>query len=231
MPPETEPEKSPFTDEQLASLKSTVATIVNSAIVNRDKMADKKRAEDRAALESSFGRMIDELRTSMRSDGGADGDKKGKGKGEDIELQTLRRQFTDATKKVEEYQRQLAEEQALRRASALRQNANEILATAGIDGTRFKGAYALLQQDGKIRHSEDGTAVFVDETGSEVALEVGLKGWMKSEDAKIFLPPSGTKGAGTRPGQAPPSSTTLSRPEALDKAFASLGEALQREIP
>ena len=56
----------PFSEEQTESLKTLVGSIVNSAISARDKMADKKRQEDRDAVTAAFAKTLDEKLSALK---------------------------------------------------------------------------------------------------------------------------------------------------------------------
>lgn len=220
--------QTPFNDQQLDTIKSLVSGIVNSAISARDKMADKKRAEDRDAILKGLDEKLAALKPVPSDEG--EGGKDGKGKkGENVELATLRKQLADTNAKVEAAERRAAESRARERSVALRQTTAEELSKHGIEGNRFKAAFAMLQQDGRIKHRDDDSddLVFVDDAGTEVELTVGLAAWIKSDDAKIVLPPSGTRGAGTRPGSGSAPGVKLTKEQAQAKGWEAAGEALK----
>jgi len=222
---------SPFTEEQTNSLRQLVSSIVNSSIRARDVQADKKRAEDREAIKSDFAKMLDEKLaafTPATDDGkGSKRDRK-----EDVEFATLKRQFAEMQARAEESDRRAAAERAKNRDITLRKAAEEVLESAGITGTRFKAAYALLQQEGRIRYAADDTddIVFTESTGTEVDHRTGLSGWAKSEEAKLFIPPSGTQGSGSRPktGQPQVKNGPVTPQERNDRIKAALADWAER---
>jgi len=199
--------QAPFNDEQVNSIRQIVSTIVNSAIATRDKMADKKREQDRAAMTADFAKLLEEkLKPPPGDEPTEPGGKPGKGgKADDAtvrELTTIRRQMEQLTKTSEENAQRAAAERAKNREAAMRGAVSEALDPLGINGIRFKAAYALLQQSGRIKYAADDSddLIFLEEgTGAEIDYRPGLATWAKSDEAKIFLPPSGTQGAGTRP--------------------------------
>jgi hypothetical protein len=98
-------------------------------------------------------------------------------------------------------ERATAEERKVRDAD-LRQRALAALEANGFtDAGRARKALTLLIAEGRIHYGEDGTdIVFRGDDNDEVDLATGVKTYAKSDDAKIFLPPKGAQGAGSRPG-------------------------------
>lgn len=116
------------------------------------------------------------------------------------------------------------------RSVALRNAISEALEPLGITGIRFKAAYAMLQQQGQIRYAADDSddISFVDAAG-EVDYRTGLEAWVKSPDAAIFLPPSGTQGAGSRPRSGGPQIksgplTPADRKQKMDEVLSAWAE-------
>jgi len=223
-----------FSEDQINVIKSLVAGTVNATIAARDKMSDKKREQDAAKLREDFSAMLTEqlkaLKPADPDDGGAGGGKGG-GKGkESVELQTLRSQLSELANKAKQQEERTAAAEARLRSETLRRTTADLLAAAGVEGSRFKGAYALLQQEGRIKHRDDdsGEMVFVDDTGAEVDLQVGLSQWVKTDDAKMYLPPTGATGSGSRPATrqagGPPAKPTK------EQAFGLLGESLKSAL-
>jgi len=222
-----------FNDAQLAGIKAIVAGVVNQTIAARDKMSDKKRGEDAKAAETRFATLLDEKLAAFKPTETPDdgvGGKSGKGGKESVELATLRRSIQETKDALEASNRKASEAQAKMRSSALRQTTAEQLAALGIDGARFKGAFAVLQQEGRIRMRDDESdeMVFVDDTGAEVELAAGLAGWAKSDDAKIYLPPSGVRGSGsTKPG---PGGLPAGAKPTNDQQWSMIGSAIKERL-
>ena len=61
---------------------------------------------------------------------------------------------------------------------------------AGIGEKRIKHAMALLVDGEKrVKWDEDGERlVFRDDTSGEIEFNAGIAGWLRSEDAKFYLP-------------------------------------------
>jgi hypothetical protein len=216
-------------EEDLAAIQTLVNTTVNGAVSNLKKLAVLDRQKDAESMKESFGKLLDEkLQALAPPPEPGDGGKGGKGgKSGDVELATLKRQVEDLRKSSEESARVAASERAKNRSAKMRDDVREALREHGITDARFKAAYAMLQQDGVLRYQSDDSddIVFADVTG-EMDYRTGLATWAKSEDAKLFLPPSGTQGAGTRPktGQPQMKGGPLTPAERAQKMNAALGE-------
>jgi hypothetical protein len=117
----------------------------------------------------------------------------------------MRTQLMETRARVEAAEKRASEERAKNEAAELRERAERILSPSGITGTRFRGAFAFLKER-IVKESDEADApyVFVDDNNEQVDLEVGLKGWTKGEDAKIYMPPSGAGGSGARRAAQPP---------------------------
>lgn len=235
MPPEgDDPNAKPaFTEEQLAGLKPLINNIVNSAIASRDRMADKKRAEDREAVTNAFSKMLDEKLAALKpadDPGGGGGGKDGKDGGGgrksalELELTTLKRQREEDNKRMAEAEKRANDARARVEAAELRDRAARILGESKIEGKRFQGAYALLKDSIRRQSDEpDAPYVFINDLGEEVELEQGLRSWAKSDDAKLYIPPSGAGGSGARPVRQPPGGSQKKEVTFEDVGNAVLG--------
>jgi len=230
--------KAPFTDEQSEALRAQITSVVNSAIASRDKMADKKRAEDREAIKSDFAKILEEKFSSLappdREEGGG---KKGKNDGS-VELQTMKKELAEYKMLAEQSRERAEQERSKSRSLNLRTQAAEELSKFGIAGIHGRMALSVLLQEGRIAFRDDvgqntgvedaDEIVFHDDGEGWIKLSQGLKGWSKSTDAKIFLPPTGAAGAGTRPAQpAPTVPVKLSEEERKHLLGEFLNKALE----
>jgi hypothetical protein len=221
-----------FNDAQLTAIKALVSGVVNQTISARDKMSDKKRGEDAKAAEDRFAKMLDEKLSSFKPSGEEPPDGGGKPgkKGDNVAFDTLKRQFEEQKTLFQAAEKRAKDAIERNRSVTLRQTTAEQLGAFGIDGARFKGAFAVLQQEGRIRHRDDESEdmVFVDDMGSEVELAVGLASWAKSDDAKIYLPPSGTRGSGSsKPANGgPPAGGKPNQ----NQQFEMIGNALKERL-
>lgn len=198
----------PFTDQQVDSLKSLVSGIVNSAISARDKMSDKKRAEDRDAAKGEFAKLLDEKFAAFRP--AEEGDKNGKGgkggrsKDDDVEMTAMRKTLDDLRQQNEQTLQRAQRERAKNIDGSVRNAIFEELAGHGLDQARAKAAYAAFRLDDRVESQVDDetdavTVLFRDDDGQQVPLKDGVKRWVKTDAAKIYLPPTGAKGSGSRP--------------------------------
>lgn len=100
-----------------------------------------------------------------------------------------------------------AREEAEARAAdqRLRTTLGDALTKVGVEPRYVRQAIALLvDADKRVALSDDGQIVFRD-GGAELDLAAGLKDWIKTDEAKIYLAPRGASGSGDRPaGGKPP---------------------------
>jgi hypothetical protein len=179
---------------------------LNSVFTGRSK---KLQADIVAELDKKLEPFTKKLEDFMAaSTSGGKPAKKGKdGEPDDAtpEYKGLQRQLQEQKMEHEKLLSKLKESEDRAQATALRQSLAEELSKHGIsDALRVKGAIAMLFSDGKVRRDEDGRAVFAESEDSLIDLATGIKAWAKTDDAKIFLPPAGTRGSGGGPGQSPP---------------------------
>lgn len=103
---------------------------------------------------------------------------------------------------AERQEREKAE--ADKRAQEERVAASEALASGGVtEAPRVKAALAVLASEGRIVRDEKGGICFrvQGKFGEElVPVAEGVRGWLATEDGKLFVPPRDAKGSGTSPG-------------------------------
>lgn len=138
----------------------------------------------------------------------------------DPKFKGLQKQLEELTKQATTARQERDAEKAKQRDIALRQSLSEHLTKSGVDPKYVKHAVGLLvDAEKRVRYTEDGESIaFRDNDGTEIDLPTGLKSWVKSDDAKIYLPPRGASGSGDRPGGRPAApgasgSTSTSRGE------------------
>ncbi len=200
----------PFTPEQIEALGTIIGTQVNNTFTARMGTIEKKLEGKLTAGFETFSKTLDEKLTALpkpsKDDEPGDKGSKGKDKDNSVELQTLRKQQSDQAKALEEIRAERDREREKNRSMALKSTVTDELSKVGITG-HARLALNCLLQDGRIAFEDkvvDGgdadKLVFRGDDGAGwVDLAVGLKGWAKSADAKVFLPASGAGGAGTRP--------------------------------
>jgi hypothetical protein len=186
----------------MEQIQETVGKLINGAISSRDKQADKKREQDKL----DFKKMLEET-VAGASKAGASEEPQGGGKNKDkenVELASLKKQLTEYATRADAFERQANDEKTRRRQQDLQKGVLDSLATFGIDGLRAKAAFAMLKE--RIRHQDEDAdeIVMTGEDGVAMDLPIALRTWSKSEEAKIFLPPNGSKGSGSRPGGQTP---------------------------
>lgn len=231
-----------FNDDQVRALQSLISTQLNSALSQRDRLSQRR---EQTQLES-LTRLLDEKLSALKpqqsqgGDGGEGGDgKNGAGKNkngggtpqDNAEVQTLKRQMLELTKRYTDTEQYLSQERKKNRDTNLVSKVAEVLGSgpAPIEGQRFRAAFAYLQQQGRIRYASDESddILYADDTG-EIDFVPGLRTWMKSDDAKIFLPPSGANGSGSYPRRSvTPRSGPMGKEDqlrALDQRFANWAE-------
>lgn len=141
-------------------------------------------------------------------------------------FKALQRQLDDEKKAREKRDAELADERAQARASKLRQRVSDALVEGGVEAARVKHAlHYLVDGEKRVAWDEHDTEslLFKDEKGELLPLSDGLKGWLKSDEAKIYLPPRGAGGSGGAPGASGPRSATNS-------TAANAAEALRKHI-
>ena len=188
-----------LTEEKVAQM---VAQIVNQAFSARSKTLKKELSDDMGKNFEGLQKRLDEMSLtkadSRRRKPGEEGDEPDKST---PEFRGMQRQLQDMKSSLEERDRKLAEANQRQRTTELRQRVSEELGRNGVTDPRsVKGAMAILVSDEqRIRYDDDGSLVFVENQDSVLDLSTGIKAWMKSDDAKLYLPPSGAMGSGGRP--------------------------------
>ena len=111
-----------------------------------------------------------------------------------LELQKLQ-------KRVEAAEGEKAAERAKARAQTLRQRTIEVLAEHGVTGNGARHAFNTFVAESRVVYEGDTTdeLLFVDEKGEKLPIKDGIKSWVESDDAKVFLPPRGAQGSGGEP--------------------------------
>ena len=221
------PQAAQSTDALGAVNEDRVVEIVNRAISARNKGFEKQIGEK---LDSN----LKEIRDSLSKIGEAREKpaKEGK-KGKDDEdadpaVKSMQRELADLKGEVTRAKQIASDERAKNRNATLRSKVTDELAKHDIkDPTRVKHALALLVDSEKrisFADDEGDSIVFRDSNDDSLDLPTGLKSWVKSDDGKHFLPPSGTRGSGDRPGGTAPA-TQNGKPDA-SALFGEIAKAL-----
>lgn len=196
---------------------------VNRAITARNKDFEKKLEAKLGELSGGLAKSLEaklaELLQPKASPDEADkpkgdGDDKGdksKATQKDPEVTALKSELTKLKNQMLESERRAQAELAKRRDVEMRQLVTEKLAAHGIDGARAKHALGYLVDVAKtVMLDEHGNVSFRGSDGDPIDVEAGIKSWITTDEAKIYLPPRGATGSGDRainggtgPGNAP----------------------------
>jgi ribosomal protein S20 len=209
------------------------AQVVNQAISARLKTYEKAFDSKLAASSDTILKKLDEMREASA----AKPPKKSKEAAGGDDPEEASPAFKSMQRKVQELeaegQKMKAErdaERAKARGISLRQKLAEELGKNGVsEPAKIRHAMALLVSDeGRVHYAEDSDdLVFRDIDGTELDLPTGLKSWVKSDDGKHFLPPSGARGSGHTPGQG--TRNPNGQPNSNEPSMADLGLAIMRE--
>ena len=144
------------------------------------------------------------------------------------ELRKLQDQITLLTKQADDARSERDTERARGRDSLLRQRVTDALSGVGIEGVRARHAVGLLvDAERRVRWSDAGDQiVFRTDAHDDLELGAGVREWLKTDDAKLYMPPRGAAGSGDRPGGQPPPPRPPSGP--LDRT--TVAEGLRRAL-
>lgn len=196
----------PFTDAQLEQISQVAGQVANSAFAARaKKLEEKLGVEFKTGLEGITRQLTD---LAANASAGKTG-KKGKDGGAaeepdaaDPKFNGMQRQLSELKSQLDARDKELAGEKAKQKLAALRQSAREELGKLGIvEPPRVKAALATLEADGRLGVDDEGQNTYIENANSVVDLATGIRAWGKTDDAKIFIPASGARGSGDRPGQ------------------------------
>lgn len=149
------------------------------------------------------------------------------------ELAALRGRLEEERKAREEEKRLREQERDGRLKEEARNAAASILRDNGIDGSRLKGALAVLDtEERRISRDESGSLRFkFPKNGYDdyVSLDEGIAAWLKTEDGKAYLPARQAGGSGNngpRPGSNNRTGTRDKKSEETEAAKNTLLEIL-----
>lgn len=138
----------------------------------------------------------------------------------------LQKQLGEMQKNLDTAKADRDAEKQKTRDQSLRQRLQDTLTKGGLDPKFVRHAVGnLVDTEKLVRFADDESddLVFRDGT-TDVDLGTGIKTWLKSDDAKIYLPPRGTKGSGDqRDGKG---SGNGLQPQPMTAGKALLGMAL-----
>lgn len=148
------------------------------------------------------------------------------------ELRKLQEQITLLTRQADEARSERDAERARTRDALLRQRVGDALSGVGIEGVRARHALGLLiDAEKRVRWADDGASVlFRTDAHDELDLAAGVREWLKTDDAKLYLPPRGALGSGDRPGAQPPPPRTPAGPPDRTEVAEGLRKVLLGQI-
>lgn len=153
------------------------------------------------AFESRIDKLFEERFSALAPPKNAEDEpkeKSSKGLDEHPEFQKLARQTQRLQEQLAQAQKERDAEKAHARDVKLRTELANMLADAGIDGARGKHAVGYLVDADK-RVVWDGDAIAFRGSDNELLpVGEGLKSWLSTDDAKLYLPPRGAVGSGER---------------------------------
>jgi hypothetical protein len=212
--------------------KYVTETQLNKAITARFTAFEKKQTDQAETFQKAtveqVGTLLDEKLSSLKppdppkpdpKDGGPDAATAAK-------LSGLEKQVEKLTGELETERKAKAAETAKARDVSLRGTLTDALSGHGIEGKRALHAIGhLVDSSKRVRLAEDGeTPLFQDDSGTDVDLKTGLADWAKSDDAKLYLAPTGASGSGARStgggGSPAGSSGGNSKPSVGDRLHA-----------
>jgi hypothetical protein len=228
-----------FTPDQIDKIQTITAGVLNSAMTARFKTFEKQLHE---SLGKTIGEQLKEhLKTAKpEEEPDAEPEKGKKGKNapqvDNVMVNTLQTQLAELNRRYEMAEKNAAEERAKNRTAMLRTKLAEELARVGVtDATAQQLAIGILVDSRQAvtfdeLEGNENKIVFKTPEGGVVNLDVGLRGWVKSPEAKYFIPANQARGAGTRPGGYAPgaSAPALSRQELEARVWAGVTDELSK---
>jgi hypothetical protein len=203
MPPD-QPQGTPSHTEQDKGGEPKFVTEeqLNRAITSRFKDFEKKLDKSNEGLVTTLSSKLEELVTGKLESLQPKPDDKGEGSkpaGESPEMKAMARQLAEVQKALEKSNQEKDVERARSRDRDLRSKLQEALSGAGITGVQLKHAVGVLvDAEKRVRIDDDDRVLFKGDDGDELPLADGVKSWVKTDEAKIYLPPRGSQGSGDR---------------------------------
>jgi hypothetical protein len=137
----------------------------------------------------------------------------------------LQKQLADTKALAEATKAERDAEKQKTREQSLRTKVQDALTTGGIDPKFVRHAVGyLVDAEKRVRFEEESDELVFRDGTTDVDFGTGLKTWLKSDEAKIYMTPRGTKGSGdTRDGRQ---SSNGQQPAPMTAGRALLGMAL-----
>lgn len=210
----------------LDEIVGVVSEMVNKAITSRNKQVESKVDKLFNDFSAKFEERLSKLPTDKPQSSGTEPRIE-----ETPVYKGLQKQLSDLQHKLETAENEKRAERSKARDKDLRQKLGDELVKSGIDPTRVRHAVGLLvDADKRIRYVDEDSdeVVFKDSDDQEVDFRTGLKNWVKSDDAKIYMPARGATGSGDRrPAERKGASSQSNN--ALEEVGMSLLNVLKNE--
>lgn len=118
---------------------------------------------------------------------------------ESPEMKAMQKQLAEVQQQLAKANQEKEAERAAARDQSLRSTLQQQLTASGITGAGLRAAmHLLVDGEKRIRFEDDSDRILFKGDDGDLPLADGLKSWLKTDDAKIFLPPRGTQGSGDR---------------------------------
>lgn len=229
-----DPQGSNAPDASQALNEEKVMELVNRAISGRLKDESKKQAkmfeEFGASFSSKFEQTLAEKLAGLAPKQAEPEGKKGKADDakptldQDPEFQKLQKKLHEFEKRANQAEERERVNQAKARDLTLRQHLTDELAKHGMTPMQAKLAVGHLVDSAKLVSYGDNDAIVFRHDDDAIDLASGLKGWMKSDEGKHFLPPRGASGSGSNPGGG--GANKGQQPQNVDPIMAALTAAV-----
>jgi hypothetical protein len=231
----------PLAAEDLEQIKGLITESIGPAVNNmftarlattEEKLVKKLEKQ----LGESFGKTLDDKLAGFKPAQDPPDDKGG-GKGKkDVELESMRKTLENMQQQLQATQAESQAEKEKNRTIQLQQLVTEKLEKlGGIQGVAARMALGSLTAFNKVGWGTDEDTFGPDklvfrnpDDGSVTDLDVGLKQWLKTDEAKIFQAPTGVRGSGSRPGGGDPRLNGGKLTLEQQKQF--LQDALERDL-
>lgn len=165
------------------------------------KLAADIGAQVLAGLKAQQGENDDETADPPESNKGKP--PKGQNAEADQRLKSLEKQLADERKKREASEAKQLDTEAKRARGEEDDAVKSALMAAGVkDEARIRAALHTHRGEGRVKRGEDGTILFMKRTDAgdeEMPLAKGIADWAKTDEGKVFLPPTGASGSGGNP--------------------------------
>jgi len=227
-----------FSPEQLEALQALMGTSVNNILTARLKTSEKQLLEKTSttiaeALKAQLPDLLKEFRPADPPPEGKDG-KKGQRAEDVVEMATMRKMIDDLRKTSDAAVERARASEARRRESDRQKIVGERLEKGGVtDPFKRELALAYLDKKQKVAWSgdEEDASLLWNDDGNQVSFDEGFASWLKTEEVKHFLPPTGAKGSGSTPVRgAPAAGGKPSAEQRAEAVFGSLRDAFQNQM-